>query len=212
MDIAIALFPGFTALDAVGPYEVLARLPGYTVTFVGDELGPVRSDTGRLCVQVEARLDDLPNPAVILVPGGPGQADQMDNQRLLDWIRHAHETTAWTTSVCTGSLLLGAAGVLDGKRATSYWLALEQVQSFGAQPTSQRVVIDGKVITAAGVSAGIDMALTLAGLIAGDVVAQRLQLAIEYDPQPPFNAGSPATAPDEVVRYLRDRSRFVLQG
>jgi putative intracellular protease/amidase len=212
MDIAIVLYPRFTALDAVGPYEVLTNLPGYTVTFVAERVGPVRTDSGRLCINVEASLDDLPGPEIIVLPGGPGQHEQMDNPVLLDWIRRADQTTTWTTSVCTGSLLLGAAGLLQGKRATSYWLALDQLRGFGAEPTLERVVIDGKVITAAGVSSGIDMALTLAARLAGDVVAQTLQLGIEYDPQPPFDAGSPAKAPTEVVQYLRDRSRFVLQG
>jgi putative intracellular protease/amidase len=212
MDIAIALFPGFTALDAVGPYEVLSHLPGYTVTFVAAEPGPIRTDTGRMCVNVEASIDDLASPELIVIPGGPGQANQMDNQRLLDWIRHAHETTQWTTSVCTGSLLLGAAGLLQGKRATSYWLALESLREFGATPTLDRVVDDGKIITAAGVSSGIDMALTVAARIAGDLVAQTLQLSIEYDPQPPFDAGSPTKAPDEAVEILTGMSRFILSG
>jgi putative intracellular protease/amidase len=210
LDIAIALFPRFTALDAIGPYEVLSRLPGYTVTFVTETPGPVRSDTDRLCINVDASLEDLSAPSLILVPGGPGQDDQMTNERLLDWIRCAHEGTAWTTSVCTGSLLLGAAGLLGGKRATSYWLALEQLRTFGAEPVAERVVIDGKIITAAGVSSGIDMALTLASLLADDTVAQMLQLGIEYDPQPPFDAGAPDKAPADVVRTLRDASRFIL--
>jgi putative intracellular protease/amidase len=209
MDIAIALFPGFTALDAVGPYEVLSHLPGYTVTFVAAEPGLIRTDTGRLCVKVDSSLDDLPNPELIVIPGGPGQAAQMDNERLLDWIRHAHETTQWTTSVCTGSLLLGAAGLLQGKRATSYWLALESLREFGATPTLDRVVEDGKIITAAGVSAGIDMALLLASLVEGDLVAQQIQLSIEYEPEPPFDAGSPLSAPAVVVELARATSRFV---
>jgi putative intracellular protease/amidase len=212
VDIAIVLYPGLTALDAIGPYEVLASLPGYAVTFAAEELGPIRSDTDRLCINAEACLDDVPSPELVVVPGGPGQAAQMRNERLLEWIRHAHETTQWTTSVCTGSLLLGAAGLLAGKRATSYWLALESLREFGAVPIAERVVIDGKIVTAAGVSSGIDMALTLAAKIAGDIVAQTLQLGIEYDPQPPFDAGSPAKAPKEVVQFFTERSRFVLEG
>ncbi len=208
MDIAIVVFQRFTALDAIGPYEVLSQLPNHTVTFVAEQTGLVRSDNGRLCMQVEACLDDLPSPDIVVVPGGPGQADQMNNPRLLDWIRHAHDTTSWTTSVCTGSLLLGAAGLLTGRRATSYWLALDQLATFGAEPTLERVVIDGKIITAAGVSSGIDMALTLAAQLAGNLVAQTIQLDIEYDPQPPFDAGSPTKAPKEAVQYLRGRSRF----
>ena len=208
MDIAVALYPGFTALDAIGPYEVLSQLPGWAVTFVAEATGPVRSDTGRLSLNVDASLDDLTQPEVIVLPGGSGQAAHLGDSRLLDWVRHAHETTTWTTSVCTGSLLLGAAGLLAGKRATSYWLALDQLPTFGAEPALERVVIDGKVITAAGVSSGIDMALTLAALLAGDLVAQTIQLGIEYDPRPPFDAGSPTSAPAEAVQFLTDRSRF----
>jgi transcriptional regulator GlxA family with amidase domain len=142
------------------------------------------------------------------VPGGPGEVGTRAGGPALDWVRTVHETTTWTTSVCTGSLVLAAAGLLNGKRATSHWLAMEQLARLGAQPVSERVVFDGKVVTAAGVSAGIDMALSLAARIGGDHVAQAIQLGIEYDPQPPFDAGSPAKAPAELVSLLRDRSRF----
>lgn len=212
MDIAIVLFDRFTALDAIGPYEVLSRLPGANVTFVAASPGLVRADTGRLAVQVDVALADLPAPAVLLVPGGPGQAAAMDDQALLDWIRAAHRTSTWTTSVCTGSMILAAAGVLDGRRATSHWLALDRLPEFGAEQTLQRVVFDGKVVTAAGVSAGIDMALRLASLIAGDEVAQSIQLMLEYDPQPPFDAGSPTRAPEAVVARMRLNSRFLRSG
>jgi transcriptional regulator GlxA family with amidase domain len=136
----------------------------------------------------------------------------MDNEKVLEWIRHAHEKSTWTTSVCTGSLLLAAAGLLDGKRATSHWLALDQLPAFGAEPTLERVVFDGKVVTAAGVSSGIDMGLRLIAAIHGDEVAQAVQLGIEYDPQPPFDAGSPAKAPAAIVEFLQASSRFMLEG
>lgn len=212
MRIAIPLYPGMTALDAVGPYEVLGRIPGAQLTFVGHTTGEVRTDTGRLGLSVDAEFEDLPDPDVLLVPGGPGQVKLMEDERLLDWLRRADETSTWTTSVCTGSLLLAAAGLLDGKRATSHWLALEQLRAFGAEPVEERWVEDGKVITAAGVSAGIDMALELASRLAGRQVAEAIQLGMEYDPQPPFDSGSPAKASDELVSLLRGQSRFVLEG
>jgi putative intracellular protease/amidase len=207
MHIAILLFDRFTALDAVGPYEVLCRLPGANVTFVADEARPITTDTGQLTLVAGAAYADLTAPDVVVVPGGPGQSDRMDDEDLLGWIRTADATSTWTTSVCTGSLLLAAAGLLQGKRATSHWTALDQLLPFGAEPTLERVVIDGKVVTAAGVSAGIDMGLTLAARIAGDEVAQAIQLGIEYDPQPPFDAGSPEKAPAAIVELMRSRSR-----
>jgi putative intracellular protease/amidase len=212
MQIAILLFDRLTALDAVGPYEVLSRLPGATVTFVAEEPGPKRTDTGQLALVADASLADLPAPEVVLVPGGPGQQALMDDGPVHEWLHAAHETSTWTTSVCTGSLILAAAGLLRGKRATSHWLALEELGELGADPVRERFVFDGKLVTAAGVSAGIDMALALAARIAGEEVAQAIQLGIEYDPQPPFDAGSPRTAPPEIVELLRDRSRFVLEG
>ena len=163
MDIAIPLYDRFTALDAIGPYEVLSRIPDSRVTFVGTEAGPYKTDNGMLTILAEASLDDLPNPEIICVPGGWGTRDAMSDERILDWIRGAHETSEWTTSVCTGSLLLGAAGVLEGLDATSHWLELETLAELGATPTGRRVVEQGKVVTAAGVSSGIDMALVPAG-------------------------------------------------
>jgi putative intracellular protease/amidase len=212
MQIAILLFEGITPLDAVGPYEVLRNLPGAQVVFVGGQVGPVRSEGGQLGLIVDAELADVPSPEVVLVPGGPGQVALMDDEAVQAWLRAVDATSTWTTSVCTGSLVLAAAGLLAGRRATSYWLALDQLAALGAVPTEERVVVDGKYMTAAGVSAGIDMALTLAAHIAGDEVAQALQLGVEYDPHPPFDAGSPRTAPPEVVARLRARSRFILQG
>jgi len=207
MDIAIVLYDNFTALDAIGPYEVLSRLRDSRVTFVAERPGPVAADTGMLSVTAEAALDDLPHPDIVLVPGGPGQEQQLDNEPVLDWLRAADAAASWVTSVCTGSLVLAAAGLLAGRRATSHWLELERLAEYQARPVSDRVVIDGKYITCAGVSAGIDMALGLAGRIGGQVMAQSIQLLIEYDPQPPYQAGSPRTAPPDVVRQMRLRSR-----
>jgi putative intracellular protease/amidase len=198
MEIAIPIFDRFTALDAVGPYEVLSRLPDARVRFVAQEPGPKQTETGMLTLTAEAGLDEVPNPEVLVVPGGFGTRPLMEDEAMLDWIRGVHETSQWTTSVCTGSLLLAAAGLLDGLEATSHWGALEVLAQYGAKPTQRRVVEQGKIITAAGVSSGIDMALTLAARIAGDEIAQAIQLGIEYDPQPPFDSGSLAKAPENV--------------
>ena len=208
MHIAILLYDRVTALDAIGPYEALSRIPGATLTFVAERPGPVRTDTGALGLIADAALGEVPHPDVLLVPGGPGQGALMDDGPLHEWLRAAHETTTWTTSVCTGSLILAGAGLLDGRRATSHWLALEELRRLGAEPVNERVVFDGKVVTAAGVSAGIDMALTLIGEIAGAQIAQEIQLWIEYDPQPPYDAGSPGKAPEAVLRAAQGRSRF----
>lgn len=210
MQIAIVLFDRLTALDAVGPYEVLGNLPGATVTFVATEPGPKRTDTGFLSLTADASLDEVAAPDVVLVPGGPGQAQAEQDQELLAWLRQVDATSTWTTSVCTGSLVLGAAGLLQGKRATTYWLALEELRRHGATPVAERYVFDGKVATAAGVSSGIDLALALVARMAGDEVAQLIQLGIEYDPQPPFDAGSPATAPAGATQWFRENSRFIL--
>ena len=206
MNIAIVLYQRFTALDAIGPYEVLSRLPGANVAFVAAEPGPLRTDNGMLTVLAERSLQDMPKPDIVLVPGGPGDFVANAGPAVLDWLKQADRTSTWTTSVCTGSLILAAAGLLDGRRATSHWLAIEELCRLGALPVAERVVFDGKLVTAAGVSAGIDMALTLAARIAGDTVAQAIQLGIEYDPQPPFDAGSPLKAPTEVVELLRSLS------
>ncbi len=203
MNIAIPIFDRVTALDAVGPYEVLSRLPDATVHFLASEAGPKRTETGMLGLVADRALDELPDPDVVVVPGGFGTRALMHDEATLDWLRHAHRGSSWTTSVCTGSLVLGAAGILDGLRATTHWMLLEALGELGATPASERVVQEGKVITAAGVSAGIDMALVLAAQIAGDEYAQAIQLGIEYDPQPPFHSGSTATAPDEIVALVR---------
>ncbi|MFF9481579.1 DJ-1/PfpI family protein [Streptomyces sp. NPDC014733] len=204
MQIAIVLYDRFTALDAIGPYEMLCRTPGSETVFVAERPGPVSNDRGTLTLLAEKALDEVPRPDIVVVPGGPGQRDQMGNETLLGWLRAAAATSTWTTSVCTGSLLLGAAGLLRGRRATSHWLALDTLATFGAEPTGERVVVDGKVVTGAGVSAGIDMALTLLGKVADDEFAQSIQLGTEYDPQPPYDAGSPLKAPAAVVGRLRD--------
>jgi putative intracellular protease/amidase len=202
MEIAFVLFDRITALDAVGPYEVLQRLPGAEVKFVGKERGEYRTDTKQLALVADYTLDEVPRPDILVMPGGFGTRELVDDPDVVDWVRDVHEHTTWTTSVCTGSLVLGAAGVLQGLPATSHWKELETLRQYGAEPTMQRVVEQGKVITAAGVSSGIDMALTLVDRIAGDFAAQAIQLGIEYDPQPPFDAGSPEKAPKEVVDFL----------
>jgi transcriptional regulator GlxA family with amidase domain len=212
MQIAILIYDRFTALDAIGPYEVLSRLPGASLSFVAAERGAVQTDNGMLTILAEHTLEELEHPDIVLVPGGPGEVAARAGTETLAWLKRAHETSTWTTSVCTGSLLLGAAGLLEGKRATSHWLALEELAKLGAEPLSERIVYDGKIVTAAGVSAGIDMALSLAEKIAGRQVAEAIQLGIEYDPQPPFDSGAPEKAPKEVVEALRSRSRFLVTG
>jgi transcriptional regulator GlxA family with amidase domain len=208
MEIAIVLYDRFTALDAIGPYEVLSRLPDASLAFVAAEAGPVRTDNGMLTIVAEHSLAEVPRPDILLVPGGPGEVAARAGGPVLQWLRSAAATSTWTTSVCTGSLVLAAAGLLDGCRATSHWLAMEELARLGAEPVGERVVFDGDIVTAAGVSAGIDMALALAERVAGREVAQAIQLGIEYDPQPPFDAGSPRTAPAAIVQALRSSSRF----
>jgi putative intracellular protease/amidase len=207
MDIAIPLFDGITALDAIGPYEVLSRLPNARVRFVAETAGPKRTDNKQLTLMADEPLSAVPHPEIIMVPGGFGTRRLMTPNPLLDWIRTAHETSQWTTSVCTGSLLLGAAGLLKGLEATTHWAAMDDLAALGARPTHRRVVFQGKIVTAAGVSSGIDMALTLAARIAGDEYAQTIQLGIEYDPEPPFASGSPKKAPPHIVEALRARTR-----
>ncbi|MFJ2743297.1 DJ-1/PfpI family protein [Streptomyces sp. NPDC087440] len=203
MQIAIALYENFTALDAIGPYETLGNLPGAETVLVAEQAGPVRNDRGDLSIVATASFTDVLRPDVVIVPGGPDAKNQTENTALLDWLRAVDPTTTWTTSVCTGSLALAAAGLLDGRRATTHWMAMETLERLGARPTGERVVFDGKYVTAAGVSSGIDMGLTLAGKIQGDMVAQVIQLMTEYDPRPPYDAGSPDKAPAEVVAYCR---------
>jgi putative intracellular protease/amidase len=206
MNIAIPIFDRLTALDAVGPYEVLSRLPGATVHFIAAERGPKRTETQRLALIADLTLDELPSPEVIVVPGGFGTRALMEDETMLAWLRTAHESSEWTTSVCTGSLLLAAAGILDGLEATTHWLVLDMLRAHGATPVERRVVEQGRVLTAAGVSSGIDMALTLVARIAGDEPAEAIQLGIEYDPQPPFDSGSTAKARPAIIELVRARS------
>jgi transcriptional regulator GlxA family with amidase domain len=203
VQIAILLYDRFTALDAVGPYDVIGRLPGADLAFVAVEPGPVRTEQRTLALTADKALREVPRPDVVIVPGGFGTRDLFDDDAILGWLREAHAHSKWTTSVCTGSLLLAAAGLLDGVEAATHWLARDELAALGAIPVPDRVVQRGKILTAAGVSSGIDMALHLAALEAGEMVAQAIQLGIEYDPQPPFDAGSPEKAPAEVVEFMR---------
>jgi transcriptional regulator GlxA family with amidase domain len=202
--IAIPLFPQFTALDGIGPYEVLQRIPEYTVTFVGHERGVVRSDNGFLGIEVDATFEELARPDVIVFPGGIGTRSLLEDERVLDWVRRAHETTTFTTSVCTGSLVLAAAGLLDGLDATTHWGARDILAKYGVTVSEARVVehLDRRIITAAGVSSGIDMALRLVELLVDRTAAEAMQLMIEYDPQPPFNAGAVDKVDDAVIERV----------
>ncbi|HVP31549.1 MAG TPA: DJ-1/PfpI family protein [Myxococcota bacterium] len=204
MKIAFALYEGFTLLDIVGPFQVLSALPGVEAAFVGQRRGGVRDHTGVTALEATRSFDDFRDPDVIVVPGGIGTMKVVERKDpVIDWIGAVHPATTWTTSVCTGSLLLGAAGVLQGLEATCHWALLDRLTGFGAKPTPSRVVFQDRIVTAAGVSSGIDMALALAARMQGDTIAQAIQLAIEYDPQPPFDAGSPAKAPAAAVEIVR---------
>lgn len=205
MQLAIPLFPRVTALDAIGPYEVLQRVPSIDVVFVGAERGSVRTENGFLGLCVDATFAGVPEPDLVLVPGGIGTRAYLDGGDLVEWVRAAHATTQLTTSVCTGSLVLGAAGLLEGLSATTYWSVLGLLERFGATPTHTRVVehLDRRIVTAAGVSSGIDMALRLVQLLTDDVGAKAAQLLVEYDPQPPFDAGHPDRAGEEVMTRAR---------
>jgi len=210
LQIAVALFPRVTALDAVGPYEVLQRLPDATVTFVGAERGEVRTENGFLGLTVDATLEEVTSPDVVIVPGGIGTRALLEEpQPILDWLRAVHPGTRFTTSVCTGALVLAAAGLLDGLRATTHWANYDLLERLGARPTGQRVVehLDRRIITAAGVSSGIDMALRLAELLVDADAARAMQLMIEYDPQPPFDAGSVDKAGDAVLLRAAEYAR-----
>ena len=202
MDIACLVFEGITALDIVGPYEVLARLPGAEVRFVAEAVGPIRTDNKVLGLVADYARADITAADVLVVPGGFATRNLEHDEGLLEWIRAIDMTSTWTTSVCTGSMLLAAAGLLADKQATTHWASLERLREFGAVPTTQRVVEQGKYVTAAGVSAGIDMALTLAARIAGPDIAQAIQLSIEYDPQPPFDSGSVAKASKPILEIV----------
>jgi len=201
LQIAVPLFPKFTALDAVGPYEVLQRIPTFDITFVGHARGEVRSENGMLGLVADATFEEIPSPDVIVFPGGVGTRALEHDERVLEWVRHAHAGTRYTTSVCTGSIVLGAAGLLKDLTATTHWARYRELAAHGAEPTAQRVVehLDRRIITAAGVSSGIDMALRLTELLVDDTAARAAQLMIEYDPQPPFDCGSVAKSDDAVM-------------
>ncbi|WP_024443249.1 MULTISPECIES: DJ-1/PfpI family protein [unclassified Mycobacterium] len=209
MQVAIPLFPRFTALDAIGPYEVLQRLPDVEVIFVGHRRGEVRSDNGMLGIVCDARFDELTAPEVVVVPGGVGTRVLLDDTELLYWVRTTHTHTRFTASVCTGSLLLAAAGLLDGLTATTHWSAVELLEHLGARYVEQRVVehLPQRLVTSAGVSSGIDMALRLAELLADAETACAIQLLIEYDPQPPFDCGSLIKAGEDVRRRVAQLRR-----
>lgn len=200
MQIAIALFPRNTALDSIGPYEVLQRVPSLDVVFVGHRRGEVRTDNGMLGLICDASFDEVTEPDVLLVPGGVGTRALIEDQAMLDWVREVHRGTRFTTSVCTGSLVLGAAGLLHGLTATTHWAAQGMLGAFGAQYSPQRVVeqLPERIITAAGVSAGIDMGLRLVELLVDRQAAEASQLMIEYDPQPPFDSGDVARASEQT--------------
>lgn len=205
MQIALALYPKFTMLDIVGPFQVLADVPGHDVVFVGRDTGLVVDHTGRAGIVATKTFDDVPDPDIAVVPGGLGDTEL--DEALVAWLRAIHPTTTWTTSVCTGAIYLGAAGLLDGLDATTHWARRERLESLGAHYTEQRVVERGKIITAAGVSSGIDMALTLLGRMYGPEMAELVQLGIEYDPQPPFDAGSPEKAGPDLVELVKSVER-----
>lgn len=205
MRIAIPVFPRFTSLDVIGPYQVLVNVPGAEVVLVAAAPGIVADDRGLVRLEVEATFDDVESADVLVVPGGPGARAHEDLPELLTWIRQVHPGATWTTSVCTGSLLLGAAGLLAGARATTHFSAVRELEAWGATYVPDRVVTEGSVITAAGVSSGIDMALALAALLTDQVTAETIQLFIEYDPQPPFTSGSVATASPGALARARTR-------
>jgi cyclohexyl-isocyanide hydratase len=205
----MVLFPGLTQLDLTGAYEVLARMPGTRVHLVASTLDPVRSEWG-LTILPDATFGDAPVLDVLCVPGGWGVNERLDDEELLDFLRARGEYARYVTSVCSGALLLGAAGLLRGYRATTHWLSLDLLPLLGAEPVRQRVVCDRNRVTGAGVTAGIDFGLALAAELFGPVVAQRIQLAIEYAPAPPFESGSPDTAPDDIAVALRRDSQDVL--
>jgi transcriptional regulator GlxA family with amidase domain len=207
MKIVFFIFDRITALDAVGPYEILARLPGAQVAFAGIERGVVRTDTRSLGLSADVAIDEVDACDILVVPGGFGTRALERDARVTDWIRRIDERTRITASVCTGALLLGAAGLLEGRRANTHWAVRERLAEFGAIPTADRIVRDGKYATAAGVSAGIDLALALAVELAGPQVAAAIQLATEYDPDPPLDSGNPERAAPEVRDAVLERIR-----
>ncbi len=205
MQIAFLLFDGITPLDAIGPFEVLGRLPGADIRMVAKQKGEVRTKGQSLAMIADYALAEVSAPDILVVPGGAGADPTAEDKEVTDWVYSVHQTTTWTTSVCTGALILGGAGVLKGLKATTHWRAMEDLKAYGAEPTDQRVVRQGKVITAAGVSSGIDMALTLAAEIAGEDIAKAIQLGIEYAPEPPFDAGHYRDAREDRIEMARTK-------
>ena len=212
MQIAVLTFPGMTGLDVLGPYEVLSRVPEARLRFVAREPGPITTDTGMLTIQAEAGIDEVDAADVFIVGGGPAASvgAVMQDRETLDWIARLHAGTRYTASVCNGSWILGAAGVLEGKRAGCHWLGLDALGGFGAEACADRAVVDGKLWTAGGVTSGIDMALTFVAEVVGEDFARTLQLALQYDPKPPFEGGTPETSPEHIVKALRDNASAVL--
>ena len=202
--IGMLIFPRLTQLDMTGPYEVLARLPNTVVDLVARSLEPVTTDRGMQIVPTVTYETCQPLD-VVMVPGGPGQQDLMEDEAALDFLRRQAATATYVTSVCTGSLVLGAAGLLKGRRATCHWAAIDHLALLGAIPVHERVVVDGNIVTGAGVASGIDFALRLAAILDGEKVAREIQLQIEYDPDPPFDSGSPQTAARETLDALKAR-------
>ena len=202
--VGMLLFPQLTQLDLTGPYEVLARVPNTSVHLVAHSLAPVKTDRGMAIVPT-ITFADCPQLNVVMVPGGPGQQHLMEDSEVLEFLCKQAAGADYVTSVCTGSLVLGAAGLLRGKRATTHWAAMEHLAPLGAIPVRERVVVDGKLVTGAGVASGIDFALRLAAILEGEDAAREIQLQIEYDPQPPFNSGSPSSASPQTVEALRRR-------
>jgi transcriptional regulator GlxA family with amidase domain len=202
MKIVILLFDNYTALDVVGPYEVLSRLPSAKILFTGIEKKEYKDSLG-LKILADYTLDEISEADILLIPGGFGIDNLLNNKKIIDWIQRIDATTAWTVSVCSGSILLAAAGLLNGKNCTTHWRRKEQLKKYNVVIKDERYVHDGKIVTSAGVSAGIDMALYLISKIVNDKFAMAIQLAIEYDPAPPFDSGSPAKAPAEIVNKLK---------
>jgi|SRR5579871_247652 len=213
MDVSILLFDGITALDAVGPYEVLSRIPEVAVQFVGKTVGPKRTDNRMLALYADFCLEDIGSPEIVIIPGGFGVDALLGDSDVIKWLQRVHVNSQWTCSVCTGALLLGAAGLLRGKKATTHWSSIEDLVKYDATPmTNARVIVDGKIITSAGVSAGIDMSLTFSSLICGDEITKAIQLSMEYDPKPPFDSGSKNKASLSTISlaksgYLRKKAR-----
>lgn len=203
--IALLLFDDVVALDAVGPYEVLGVLGGVDFKFVAKKKGPVRAARGGLGLVADYALDEVDSADMLLIPGGPGAEAMQRDEEVLGWVRQIHERATWTCSACTGSLVLGAAGILEGRRATTHWASLDRLAGYGARAVRERVVVEDGLVTSAGVSAGIDMGLVVAALLRGEDAAQTVQLHLEYDPRPPFNAGSPATAPEPIREKVMAR-------